>query len=52
MNVNGEVVSPFCSECALLEYVIKREYVLTDERLILACAVTYEICCNKKDVTS
>ena len=41
MNVDGIEVSSFCSECALFEYVIKREYVFTDKRLILACAVTY-----------
>ena len=43
MNVDGIEVSSFCSERALFEHVIKREYVLTDKRLILACAVTYYI---------
>ena len=40
MSVDVIEVSSFCSECALFEYVIKREHVLTDKRLILACAVT------------
>ena len=31
VNVDGIEVSSFCSECALFEYVIKREYVLTDK---------------------
>ena len=31
LNVDGIEVSSFCSECALFEYVIKREYVLTDK---------------------
>ena len=31
LNVNGIEVSSFFSECALFEYVIKREYVLTDK---------------------
>ena len=38
MNVDGIEVSSLCPKCALFEYVIKREYVLTDQRLILACA--------------
>ena len=41
VNIDGIEVSSFCSERALFEYVIKREYVFTDKRLILACAVTY-----------
>ena len=41
MNVDGIEVSSFCSEWALFEYVIKREYVFTEKCLILACAVTY-----------
>ena len=40
MNVDGIEVSSFCSECALFEYVIKREYVFTDKGLILTRAVT------------
>ena len=39
VNVDGIEVSSFCSECALFEYVIKCEYVFTDKRLILTCAV-------------
>ena len=40
VNVDFIEMSLFCSGCALFEYVIKREYVFTDKRLILACAVT------------
>ena len=29
MNIDGIEVSYFCSVCALFEYVIKHEYVLT-----------------------
>ena len=39
MNVDGIEVSPFCSEHALFEYVIKREYVFTEKCLILACHI-------------
>ena len=35
VNVDDIEMSSFCSECALFEYVIKREYILTDKRLIL-----------------
>ena len=31
VNVDGIEVSSFCSECALFEYVIKHEYVITDK---------------------
>ena len=40
MNVDGIEVSPFCSECALFEYVIKCEYDFTEKCLILTCAIT------------
>ena len=40
VNVDGIELSSFCSECALFEYVMKREHVFTDKRLILTCAVT------------
>ena len=44
MNVDGIEVSSFSSECALFEYVIIREYVFTEKRLILAFRVTLYVC--------
>ena len=39
VNVDCIEVSSFCSGCALFEYVIKREYVFTEKRLILVWRV-------------
>ena len=49
MNVDGIEVSSFWSECALFECVLKREYIFTDKRLILECAVTYDQKLNRSD---
>ena len=43
MNDDCIEVSLFCPGCALFEYVIKRDYVSTDKRLNLTCAVTYRV---------
>ena len=44
MNIDGIEVSYFCSVYALFEYVIKHEYVLTDETHFGMCGhILYKV---------